>query len=83
MRIEGKTAMSVPPFFQSAGREVLLFWGGEEGPTVVTWESLSEQEKERWREDSSMMHDWVVWCKSQKGSEEIRSFELGRKEIFQ
>ena len=28
------------------------------------------------------MHDWVVWCKSKKGVEEIRSFELGGKEIF-
>jgi len=26
--------------------------------------------------------DWVVWCKSKKGAEEIRSFELSRKEIF-
>ena len=28
------------------------------------------------------MHDWVVWCKSKKGVEEIRSFELSGKEIF-
>ena len=28
------------------------------------------------------MLDWVVWCKSKKGAEEIRSFELSRKEIF-
>ena len=28
------------------------------------------------------MHDWVVWCKSKKGAEEIRSFELNGKEIF-
>jgi len=28
------------------------------------------------------MHDWVVWCKSKKGPEEIRSFELNGKEIF-
>ena len=35
--------MSTPPFFQSAGRGDLLFWGGEEGPTVVIWESLSRK----------------------------------------
>jgi len=29
-----------------------------------------------------MMYDWVVWCKSKKGAEEIRSFELSGKEIF-
>ena len=28
------------------------------------------------------MHDWVVWCKSKKGAEEIRLFELSGKEIF-
>ena len=28
------------------------------------------------------MHDWVVWCKTKKGAEEIRSFELSGKEIF-
>jgi len=28
------------------------------------------------------MHDWVVWRKSKKGTDEIRSFELSGKEIF-
>ena len=42
-RIEGEAAMSAPPFFQSAGRGDLLFWGEKEGPTVVIWESLSKQ----------------------------------------
>ena len=28
------------------------------------------------------MYDWVVWCKSKKGAEEIRPFELSGKEIF-
>ena len=74
--------MSTPPFFQSAGRGDPLVWGGEEGPTVVIWESLSGQEKKSWLEESSTMHDWVVWCKSKKGAEEIRSFELSGKEIF-
>ena len=37
--------MSAPPFFQSAGRGDLLFWGEKEGPTVVIWESLSETRK--------------------------------------
>ena len=75
-------AMSAPPFFQSAGRGELFFWGGKEGPTVVIWESLSEQEKKSWLEESSTIHDWVVWCKSKKGAEEIRSFELSGKENF-
>ena len=81
-RIEGEAAMYAPPFFQSAGRGDLLLWGGREGPTVVILESLSEQEKKSWLEKSSTMHDWVVWCKTKKGAEEIRSFELSGKEIF-
>jgi len=44
-RMEGEAAMSAPPFFQSVGQGDLLFWGQKEGPTVVIWESLSEQEE--------------------------------------
>ena len=29
-----------------------------------------------------MMNNCVMWCKSKKGAEEIRSFELSGKEIF-
>jgi len=58
--------MSAPPFFQSAGRGDLFFWDEKEGPTVVIWESLLETEKKSWLEESSTMHDWVVWCKSSK-----------------
>jgi len=61
--------MSVPPFFQSTGRGDLLFWGKTEGPTVVIWESVSEQGKESWLEEASTMHDWVVWSKSKKKGE--------------
>ena len=60
----------------------LLFRWGKDGPTVVIWESLSQHEKKSWMEESSTMHDWVVWCKSKNGAEEIRSFELSGKEIF-
>jgi len=44
-RIEGETILSAPPFFESAGRGDLKFWGTAEGPTVVIWESLSELKK--------------------------------------
>jgi len=52
----------------------LLFRGNKKGTTVVTWESLSEQEKYSWLKEASTMHDWVVRCTSKKGAEEIRSF---------
>jgi len=41
-RLEGEAVMSAPPFFQSAGRGNLKFWGEDDGPTVVVWESLSK-----------------------------------------
>jgi len=49
---------------------------------VVIWERLSEQEKESCPEKASTIHNWVVWCRSKKGAEEICSFELSGKEIF-
>jgi hypothetical protein len=64
-RIEKEVA-SAPPFFQSAGRGDPLFWGKRERPTVVIWESLSEQEKASWLEEASTTHDWIVWCKYAK-----------------
>jgi len=45
-RIEDEAIMSAPPFFQSAGRGDLKFWGEDDGPTIVVWESLSESEQE-------------------------------------
>jgi len=81
--LKGKqqTAMSAPPLYQSAGLGDLLFWGKKKTMAVL-WESLSQQEKESGLEEASTMHHWVVWCKSKKGAEGIRSFELSGKGIF-
>jgi len=54
----------------------------KEGPTVVIWEGLLEQENESWLDKASTTHDWVVWCKSKKGAEEVRSFKLSGQERF-
>jgi len=66
--------MSAPPFFQSAGRGDLKFWGEDDGPTVVVWESLSESEQEQWLEKMVKSKDWVVWCRSRKKDEELVCF---------
>jgi len=58
--------MSAPPFFQSAGQGYLKFWGEDDRPTVVVWESLSEPEQEQWSKKMSKLKDWVVWCSSRK-----------------
>ena len=49
--------MSAPPFFQPAGRGDLKFWGEDDGPTVVVWESLSELEQEQWSEKMGKSKD--------------------------
>jgi len=81
-RLEGEAVMSAPPFFQSAGRGDLKFWGEDDGPTVVVWESLSESEQEQWLEKVGKSKDCVVWCRSRGKDEEQRPFEVDGKEIF-
>jgi len=56
-RLEGEAVMSAPPFFQSAGRGDLKFWGEDDGPTVVVWESLSESEQKQWLEKMGKSKD--------------------------
>jgi len=78
----GEQVMSASPFFQSAGRGDLKFWGQDDEPTVVVWESLSESEQEQWSENMGKSKDWVVWCRSRKKDEQQRPFEVDGKEIF-
>jgi len=66
--------MSAHPFFQSAGRGHLKFYGEDDGPTVVVWESLSELEQEQWLKKMGRLKDWVVWCRSREKDEEQRQF---------
>ena len=83
-RLEGEVIMSAPPFFpsQSAGRGDLKFWGEDDGPTVVIWESSSESEQEQWTKKIGKSKDWVGGCRSRKKDEEQRPFEDDEKEIF-
>jgi len=55
--------MSAPPFFESAGRGDLKFWGEDDRHTVVVWEGLSESEQEQWSKKMGKSKDWVVWCR--------------------
>jgi len=80
--IQDEAVMSASPFFQSAGRGDIKFWGEDHGPTVVVWESLSESEQEHWSKKMGKSKDWVVWCRSRKKDEEQRTFEVDGKEIF-
>ena len=73
--------MLAPPFFQSAERGDLKFWGEDDGSTVVVWESLSESEQEQWSKMMGKSKDWMV-CRSREKDEEQRPFEVDGKEIF-
>ena len=81
-RLEGESVLSAPPFFQLAGRGDLKFWGEDDGPTVVVWESLSKLEQEQRSKYMGKSKDWVVWCRSREKDEEQRPFEVDGKEIF-
>jgi len=65
-RLENEAIMSAPPFFQSAGRGNLKFWGEDDGPTVAVRQSLLESEQEQWLEKMGKTKDWVIWGRSRK-----------------
>ena len=85
-RLEGEAVMSrsAPPFFHLTGRGDLKFWGEDDRPTFVIWESLSGSEQEQWSKKMGELEDWVFWCRSRKNDEERRPFEVHwhGKEIF-
>jgi len=74
--------ISASPFFQSAGRGDLKFWGEDDGYTVVVRESLLELEQEQWSKKMCKSKDWVVWRRSRNEDEEQSPFEVNGKEIF-
>jgi len=74
--------MSALLFFHSAGRGDLKFWGKDDGPTVVLWESFSKSEQKQSSKKMSESKDWVVWCRSRKKDEEQCPLEANGKEIF-
>jgi len=71
---------NISPSFPSVGwTRRPKFWGEDDGPTVVVWESLSESEQEQWSKKMGRSKDWVVWCRSMKKDEEQRPFEVDGK----
>jgi len=74
--------MSALPFFYSAVPSDLKFWGEDDGPTVVVWESLLKSEQEQWFKKMNTSKDLVVWCRLRKKDEEQRQFKASGKDIF-
>ena len=52
--------VTAAPFFDAARRGKVCFWGGGEGPEVVLWDTLDEQEKAEWKETNGNRRDYIV-----------------------
>jgi len=44
-RLKSEAVMSIPPFFQSAGRGDVKFWGEDDGPTIDVGKSYRNQSR--------------------------------------
>ena len=52
--------MTAAPFFDAARRGKVRFWGRGEGPEVVLWDTLDEQEKAEWKETNGNRKDYII-----------------------
>lgn len=73
--------VSSPPFFDSAGRGQLTFWGTQSGPMVVCLADISEGELERLGERLRNCEDWVILTPPQKSASTHRTLlqNIGRR----
>jgi len=58
----GGTAVASPPFFRSMGRGNCAFWGELEGPAIVLWDHMDDQERDQCRQTFAKQNDWVILC---------------------
>jgi hypothetical protein len=59
--VQGESVVVAPPFFPTAGRGIVWFWGNEQGPTVFLWDDLDEKGQEECERTIQTRNDWVVW----------------------
>ena len=81
-RIDGGTAITLPPFFDNATRGGTELWGKSDGPTVYLWDTLTEEEKKTCNEQLEKSKDWVVWCKSNTEIDDTTSAMRLGKVVF-
>ena len=75
----GGTAVASPPFFRSMGRGNCAFWGELEGPAIVLWDHMDDQERDQWRQTFEKRNDWVILCsRNQKTSAQMDQAPPGR-----
>ena len=56
----GGTMVAAPPFFETAHRGTQQFWGTGTGAAVVLWDTLTEEERDAWGQESATRRDWIL-----------------------
>ena len=57
---DGGTMVAAPPFFETAHRGTQQFWGTGTGAAVVLWDTLTEEERDAWGQESATRRDWIL-----------------------
>ena len=83
-QLQGESVVTTPPFFPSAGRGTVQFWGDARGPTVFLWDGLDEAGRELCADVIHTRKDWVVWSRARpiKGDNTPREIEQAGKTFF-
>ena len=83
-QLQGESAVAAPPFFPNAGRGTVRFWGNEQGPTVLLWDGLDEEERKECERTIQTLKNLVVWSRARpmKGDCAPRGFEHVEKIVF-
>jgi hypothetical protein len=68
--VNGGTAITLPPFFDSARRGNKKLWGNGSGPTVYLWETLTKQERQECLEKIQTTNNWLVWLEASSALDE-------------
>jgi hypothetical protein len=83
-QLQGESAVTTPPFFPSAGRGAVQFWGEARGPTVFFWDGSDEAGRELCADVIRTRKYWVMWSRARpiKGDHTPREFEQAGKIFF-
>ena len=65
--LQGGTMVTAAPFFDTARRGKTCFWGEDDGPEVVLWDTLDEEEKREWRGTRGGRKDYIIVRKAPSG----------------
>ena len=72
-RLQGETAVTAAPFFESAGRGDTTFWGDSQGPTVFLWESLDANGRRECEQVMDTRQDWIVWSRTRPSRNKLQT----------